>query len=421
MNMKWFFRIVLLLAILLLGALGWQWLAADPGQVQVQIRGYLIETTVVVATAFGLLAFATLWLLLWLLRAPLRWLAGRRRRRARHAFAQAELRLREGLWGKAEKLFLRAADDPDFRIPALLEAAQAAHSRGDAAQAQAHLARLDAEPEGRRLVQLERAREALASDRPEEAGALLAGIEQLPPSGLLLRVQALCASHRAGEALVLLPELHRSHLLDGLAWAKQELAVALQALDGAGDRGALEQVWNALPKGLRRTGPVIEAYVERVLSLGGGGDAAALIEEHLRQDWSETLVRRYGQLEQPEPAQRLRHAEKWLVGHADSIGLHLALGQISLQQGALSQAEEFLGHALALGSDAGAWELLAEVYSRQQQHERARVALGNALRVRRGLAAMALPGVAARADHLGLFAVAEERSEHGVPRLPGGH
>lgn len=421
MNMKWFFRIVALLALLLLGALGWQWLAADPGQVQVQIRGYLIETTVIVAVGFGLLAFAALWLLLWLLRAPLQWLARRRRRRARHAFAQAELRLREGLWGKAEKQFLRAAEDPDFRIPALLEAAQAAHSRGDAGQAQAHLARLDAEPEGRRLVQLERAREALASDRPEEALALLAGVEALPPSGLLLRVQALCASHRAGEALALLPELHRSHLLDGLAWAKLELAVALQAIADAGDRATLEQVWSGLAKGLRRTGTVLEAYVERVLGLGGGGDAAALIEEHLRQDWSEALVRRYGQLEQPEPAQRLRQAEKWLAAHADSIGLHLALGQISLQQGALAQAEEYLGHALALGGDGAAWELLAEVYSRQQQPERARVALGNALRLRRGLPPVALPGVAARAEHLGLFAVAEERSEHGVPRLPGGH
>jgi len=245
MSMKWFLRIVLIVAVLLLGALGWQWLAADPGFLQLRIRGYVIETTVIVAVAVLLLGLAALWLLVWLLRAPLQWLAGRRRRRARHAFAQAELRLREGQWSKAEKLFVRAAEDPDFRIPAILEAAQAAHTHGDAAQAQAYLARLDDDPEGRRLVQLERAREARANEQPAQALAALTELTPLPPSGLLLRHEALRQSRRADEALTLLPELHRSQLLDGLAYAKLELATILQALAEASNGAQLTRVWDA--------------------------------------------------------------------------------------------------------------------------------------------------------------------------------
>ncbi|MCW5579543.1 MAG: hypothetical protein KIS89_12920, partial [Dokdonella sp.] len=220
--MKWFLRIVLILAVLLLGALGWQWLAADPGFVQLRIRGYVIETTAIVAVAALVFGLAALWLLVWLLRAPMQWLAGRRGRRARHAFAQAELRLREGHWSKAEKLFARAADDTDFRIPALLEAAQAAHARGEIAQSQAYLARLEDDAEGRRLVQLERAREALAGDRPEEALTHVAQLDPLPPSARLIRIDALRAAHRAGEALPELAELHRTQLLDGLQYAKLE-------------------------------------------------------------------------------------------------------------------------------------------------------------------------------------------------------
>src|SRR5690606_25882704 len=117
-SMKWFLRIVVIVAVLIAGALGWQWLAADPGLVQVRIRGYVIETSVIAAVAMTLLVFIAIWLLWWLLRAPLRWLSSMRRRRARHAFAQAELRLREGHWARAEKLFVRAAEDPDFRVPA---------------------------------------------------------------------------------------------------------------------------------------------------------------------------------------------------------------------------------------------------------------------------------------------------------------
>lgn len=417
MNMKWFLRITLLVAAILLGALGWQWLAADPGFLQLRIRGYVIETTVIVAVIFLLLGLIALLALIWLLRAPLRWLAGRRGRRARHAFAQAELRLREGHWGKAEKQFLRAADDPDFRIPALLEAAQAAHARGEATTAQNYLSALDGDAEGRRLAQLERAREALSGDRPEEALAHLATIEPLPPSAQLLRIEALHASHRSEEALKALPDLHRAQLLDGLQYAKLEAAVMLQALSEARDRDALGRLWEA-PRGPKRSADLLAAYAQRAVQLQAD-DPAPLIEAHLRRDWSEPLVRLYGQLDHVVPEQRIKTATGWLSAHADSVGLNIALARLHLKLGANSKAEEYLGHALALDNDAEAWELLAEACAQQQQGERARIALGNALRSRRGQAPLALPGGATRGENLGLFAVAEERSEHGVPRLPG--
>lgn len=417
MNMKWFLRIVALLAVLILGALGWQWLAADPGLVQLRIRGYVIETTVIVAVAVLLLGFLALWLVLWLLRLPLRWLLGRRRARARHAFAQAELRLREGQWAKAEKLFLRAADDPDFRVPALLEAAQAAHTRGDPAQAHAHLDRLRTDPEGARLVALERAREALSADQPEQALAHLETLDPLAPSALRLRIDALCASHRAAQALAELPALHRAQLMDGLSYAKLELAVTLQAFAEAGDAAALTRLWNELPKGLKRTPAVLARYAERAHALGAD-EPAALIEAQLKIDWSEDLIRLYGQLDQPEPARRLKLAESWLGAHPDSVALNVALGRLCLRQRQHGKAEDYLGHALTLSNDAEAWELLADSYGEQQQSERARVALVNALRSRRREAPLPLPGGAPRGENLGLFAVAEERSEHGVPRLP---
>ncbi|TCS94414.1 HemY protein [Pseudofulvimonas gallinarii] len=417
MSMKWFLRIVVIVAVLVIGALGWQWLAADPGVVQLRIRGYVIETTVITAVGLVALLFAAIWLVWWLLRAPLRWLAGRRRARSRHAFAQAELRLREGQWAKAEKLFVRAAEDSDFRIPALLEAAQAAHTRGNEAQAHAYLAALDDDAEGHRLVQLERAREALANEQPAHALSLLEGLSPLPPNGLLLRHEALRQSRRAEEALALLPELHRCQLLDGLAYAKLELATILQALAEASDGAQLTRVWEALPRGQKRTDSVVSAYVQRAVELADV-DASALIETQLKLEWSEDLIRQYGRIRQSSPARRLKQAEAWLSGHKDSVGLNLTLARLHLALGETSQAEEFVGHALALDSDAEAWELMADIAERQNQSERARVALGNVLRSRRGEAPLPLPAGGARASHLGLFAASEKRGEHGFPQLP---
>lgn len=417
MSMKWFLRIVVIVAVLIIGALSWQWLAADPGQVQLRIRGYVIETTVIMAVVMLVALFATIWLLWWLLRAPLRWLAGRRGRRCRHAFAQAELRLREGLWAKAEKLFVRAAEDSDFRVPALLEAAQAAHTRGNEAQAHAYLAALDEDPEGRRLVQLERAREALANEQPEQALNLLAELSPPPPSALRLRIEALRQSRRAAEALALLPDLHRSQLLDGLNYAKLELATILQALAEASDGDRLTRTWENLPRGQKRTDAVVSAHVQRAIELGNI-DVSELIETQLKQDWNERLIRQYGQLQQASPARRLKQAETWLAGHEDSVGLNITLARLHLALGETTQAEEFVGHALALDNDADAWELMADIAERQQQHERARIALTNVLRSRRGEAPLALPAGSPRAGHLGLFAATEKRGEHGFPQLP---
>lgn len=417
MSMKWFLRIVVIIAVLVVGALGWQWLAADPGVVQLRIRGYVIETTVITAVALVALVFAAIWLAWWLLRAPLRWLAGRRRARSRHAFAQAELRLREGQWAKAEKLFVRAAEDSDFRIPALLEAAQAAHTRGNEAQAHAYLAALDDDAEGRRLVQLERAREALANEQPAQALAALTELTPLPPSGLLLRHEALRQSRRADEALTLLPELHRSQLLDGLAYAKLELATILQALAEASNGAQLTRVWDALPRGQKRADDVVTAYVQRAVELADV-DASALIETQLKQEWSEDLIRQYGRIRQSSPTRLLRQAESWLPGREDSVGLNLTLARLHLAMGETSQAEEFVGHALALDSDAEAWELMADIAERQHLSERARVALANVLRSRRGEAPLPLPAGGSRAAHLGLFAATEKRGEHGFPQLP---
>lgn len=416
MTMKWFLRIALILAVLILGALGWQWLAADPGFVQIRLRGYVLETTAIVAFGALLVALAGLWLLGWLLRTPLRWLAGRHQRRTRHAFAQAELRLREGHWAKAEKLFLRAAEHPDFRSPALLEAAQAAHTRGDNAQAQSYLTQLLDDPEGRKLVALERAREALAGKQPEAALQHLAALDSLPPQGHVLRLDALRQlDKRSPEALLELAELLRSQTIDQATHDRIEHELILDALAEFDDGADLTRFWDGLSRTHKRDAALIGAYA-RQAQLHSVSDPAGLIEAQLRHDWSDQLARLYGQLENPEPGRRLKQASAWLSAHPDSVGLNVALARLSLAQGDRRAAEDYLGHALSLANDAEAWELLAETY--HQQPERARAALANSLRAQRGRPPLDLPGGSIQDDRSGLFAVAEERSEHGVPRLP---
>ena len=134
--MMLFRRLLALLAIAILGAWAWQLLAQDPGYVLITLRGYSIETTLVVALAALLLFWIALRIVLWLLRLPFRHWKRRTRRIARERLAGGLVALHEGRWARAEKLLERAASDPALRLPALLGAARAAQARGDNAEAE---------------------------------------------------------------------------------------------------------------------------------------------------------------------------------------------------------------------------------------------------------------------------------------------
>lgn len=138
--MKRLAGLLALLAIALLGAWLWRVVAADPGYVQIALHGWVIETTLVVALTALALALVAAWLALSLLRLPWRYWTRRRRHIARERLAGGLVALHEGRWARAERLLTRAASDPQHRLPALLGAARAAQSRGDAARADALLA-----------------------------------------------------------------------------------------------------------------------------------------------------------------------------------------------------------------------------------------------------------------------------------------
>ena len=78
--------VLLFLLAAFVAALAWHWLAADPGYVQVRLRGTTVESSLVVAIALLLLAWASLTLAWGLARWPLRaWGRSVARRKAEKA------------------------------------------------------------------------------------------------------------------------------------------------------------------------------------------------------------------------------------------------------------------------------------------------------------------------------------------------
>lgn len=414
------FRTLLLVLLLTaLGALVAAVLLADPGYLFVRAHGWEAETSVAFAVVALLLAFFAVVLLWRLLTLPLQVWRGHRRQRPRTRLAGGLDALHAGRWRQAETQLAQAADDPALRAPALLNAARAAHARGDHEAATRYLAAL-AETDAVAAA-LAEADHAGALGRHAEVAAnleALAGRGAMPPRGHLLRVRALAGAGRAAEAWGLLGGLRNAQVLPAEAFAALQRQLAAQMLAEAADANALARAWDATPGPLRKDPAVVAAYAGRAGAMGMQVAAAKALGQALEAHWDESLVAAYGRLPRaPGDEQRLGAAETWLRRHPHSPALLLALARLERGRGRVAAAQDYLHRALAQGAGAEAWEELGHLHAERDEAGPAHLCFLNALRAGRGEAVQALPGRDLRAL-IGDEAVVEERDEHGMPRLP---
>ena len=415
--MKLWITLLFLLVAACVAAFGWQALAADPGYVQVKLGQTSIETTLVFALAVLLLVWGLLSLLWRVLRWPRAAWSRHARRRGRERIAGGLVALAEGRYEHASRELERASHQSGLRAPALLAAARAAHARGEHARADAALDEASAVAAPAALAL--RARFLLEQGKADAALALLraeARKSTLSPSAqrLLAESALLCADHvTARDALA---ALARSQALMPAALATLEARVLAAALAAAPDAERLNALWSQLSRAQRRVPEAVAAYARRAAALGQMLAAISEIEAALRKDWSERLVRVYGELGEAEADTRLRHAEGWLAAQPNSAGLLLTLGRLCIQCKLWGKAREYLQHGLGVEPSPRLWEALGDCCAGHDEAANAARCYRNALRVARGEAAESIgDGDNHRVDTRA--SVIEERSEHGVPRL----
>jgi HemY protein len=414
--MRAWLALLVLLAVACLAAFTWQWIAADPGYVLVRYGGTSIETTLIFAIVAGVFVLAALRLLWGALRAPLAAWSRSRRRRGRERIAAGLVALVEGRHAQALRDLERASRQSGLQAPALLGAARAAQARNDGARAGALLARA---PPAAALVL--RARFALDQERAADALALLKpqmDKSTLAPAAWPLLVEAALRSADAATAQAALPGLARAQVLAPAAVAALEARVLAAALAAAPDRERLDALWSGLAKAQRRQPETIAAYARRAAELGQVLAGMSEIESGLRRAWSEALIVRYGELGPAEVEARLRCAEGWIAAQPNSPGLALTLGRLCNQCKLWGKARGYLERGIEIEESPALWEALGDCSSGRGDAEVAARCYRNARGAARGAPTAALPPPPAT-DLSTRALIAEERSEHGVPRLPG--
>jgi HemY protein len=400
-----------------LGALAYELLATDLGEVVMRWHGFTANTTV----AFAIMAWGLLWFIGWslwtVLRLPFTAWQRLAQAQARKRLVNGLVALHEGRNARAAALLEKAAEDEDSATLAQLAAREAALRRGDhsaAARLQQKLA--EREP---LVAALNTAEALVAQGNARAALDLLQPWQErqaLPPRGLRLRGAALLATGRAADALPMLPLLARENELGAESFAALEREWHAAALMQSAHADELQQRWHALGAAQREQVPLLQAYAARAGQLGLEGEASNVLADALERRWDEALLPAYAALPTAREDTRLARAQGWLGAHADSAALALALGHLALRAGELGKAEEMLSRAEAQGAGAAAWEELGHVYTAREDSARAQLCYANALRVARAAPTVPLSGRSLR-EQIAAEAVAEQRDAFGYPKM----
>ena len=411
---------ILLLGLLIVAcaaAFGWQMLAADPGYVLIHIGSTRIETSVVFAIVALLLVFGLLSLIWRALRWPRAMWTRRAHKRGHERIASGLIALVEGNYRRSRGDLERASHQSGLRAPAQLAAAYAAHATGEEQSAQDLLDKVAADAPA--AAQILRARFALDSG---DANAALASLDTsaqnsaMTPNAWRLQIEAALLCGKNAVALEGLQALMRRGTPKESSLQPLQARVLAAALSGAADADSLGTLWSGLSRNQRALPEAISAYARRAASFGQILAAMDELESALHRDWSELLIRTYGELGEAAADNRLRRAEGWLDKQPNSPGLFLALGRLCIHGQVLGKANEYLQHGLALAPSAPLWEALGDCRTAQNAATDAAMCYLNALRCARGEATQAL--ATTNRGKLDTRASAiEQRNVHGVPQL----
>jgi HemY protein len=314
---------------------------------------------------------------------------GRRDVKYRQGMVKGLVEMAEGNWAKAERRLVATAGKGSE--PALLNYLAAAHSaqRQHANDRRDEYLRLasEASPEAEVAVGLTQAELQVRARQYEEALATLKHLQEIAPRHphVLKQLARLRYELKEWPALMeMLPQLHKSPVLQPEEVSKFEAAAVSGMMRKAGQTGDLEQLqalWKHLPKNARQEVAILEAYGCELLRLGDIATAEPLLRKQLNEAWDDRLGRLYAQLKLENPKAALGYAEKWLEKYSANPVLLATAGRLNAQAKLWGRARSLYQESLNLKPEPRTYAYLGELLETMGEAEAARTAYQTGLRL----------------------------------------
>ena len=348
------FGIIVVIA-LLVATFAAMFLLADPGQVAISFRGYLVEMTVPMLVLLLATVVFLVWLVRWIILSPFRLgdsYARFRAGRAGQKMTRGMIEVAEGNFARGEKMLARAAATSDAPLFNYLQAARAAHLQGKDGRRDEWLKLAYEEtPEAANAVLLTQAEMQLDRAQYEEALATLRRIEENSRDhsyALALMGRLYYRLEDWAQLANILPRLEKHGRVTPERLEKWSIRVHRENLNNAADGDALLAAWASVPKKLTSDLSLLDAYYMGLIRAGMHEKAEKDLAVALKANWRGPLVRIYGLVEGIDPSKQLKKAEAWLATRGEDPDLLLAAARLCLRNELWGKARSYLESVITL-------------------------------------------------------------------------
>ncbi|HHW7545440.1 TPA: heme biosynthesis protein HemY [Mannheimia haemolytica] len=368
------FRTLFLMLLLLVGLISGPYLAGNQGYVRIETATTVIEMSIVMLVVFFVLAMAVVYLLEWIVTKICRmsngaynWFSTRKHKKAQQETLEGLMRMSEGNYSKAEKLFSKNAKHADEPVLNLIKAAEAAQQNGDDLAANKYLIKAtEIAGPNNVAVELVRTRILLQQGKlPAARTAIDSLLELAPHSDEVLRLAIQIYKESRAYVVLdrLLVEIGQRNFLTAEEYAELEYFVddGLQdeRLQEEGQEGLLSW-WENQPNRRRKSVYSRVGVIKRLIDSDDHQSAQEIALETLKKFEDEQLQGLFVQLTrlQIDSDSKLlkvlaKRADKANVKYTDDYAR--ALGYIYTRDGqyqkAKSQFELLLAHDECVADD----------------------------------------------------------------------
>jgi HemY protein len=349
--------LLLLTVAILVGGLIGTLVVQDPGYVLVSYGQVAMETSLWFAIVLLAAVYLTVRFVVFAFTRSIsgggrfgNWIKQRKGRQARQQTVQGLLLMAEGQWQDARKVLVASAKEVGTPLINFLSAARAAHEMGDAEGRDDLLRRAhESTPGSRFAVGLTQAELQMNAGQWEQCLATLLQLKSSAPRHpqVLSMLARVYVELEDWEPLIeLLPEIRKRKIFPEQEYAEMERNAWCRRFAKGSEVPA--DIWQSLPKELRRSADVVAAYAGALKQSGAADEAETVLRSALRDTWSDDLVDLYGQVAGSDPGRQLVAAESWLKERPNDSRLMLTLGRICLMNEQWSKAREYLETSLRL-------------------------------------------------------------------------
>lgn len=355
---------LIVLLTLAFGAVVANFLLQDNGYVLINFRGYALETSAPILAFLMVLLYLAVRLLTRIFQAPrqIREVTSRSRaRRAARQITRGYIEVAEGNFAKGEKLLTRDVRESETPLLNYLAAARAAQLQGNMERRDSWLTMAnEQEPRAASAVLLTQAELQISNNELEAALATLQQLRELSPrnaEALKLLAELYWMQKDWQKLVAILPKVtKRAHVPADVL--KKWTVDAYTALLG---RENPRKYWKAVPRDFRKHPQLIRAHIDACISSGNMAAAEAAISKALANEWDESLILRYGDLEVEDIAAHLRRTEAWLKHRPDDPALLLAAGRLCIRSQLWGKARNYLDSSLRIRPSPAAYYELGQL------------------------------------------------------------